>query len=154
MFYLCLKPSLTEDWVQALYDFPFIIIVSRSNSKHLQRRRATMIGYGEFEPFTFGMILNLDIGLLHPSRLLRHKISQKKWKRPKKNFEGHIKDQIDFFFFALIWSNGLENSANVFGLTFKAIKTKKATKRPNIHESHIWKRRTQILLSWHYKKYL
>ena len=39
----------------------------------------------------FGMILNLDIGLLHPSRLPRHKISQKKWKRPKKIFEGHNK---------------------------------------------------------------
>ena len=99
----------------------------------------------------FGMILNLDIRLRHPSRLPRHKISQKKWKRPKKFFEGHIKGQIQkkwFFnnFFALIGSNGLENSANVVGLTFKAIKTKKATQRPNIRKSHIWKRRTQILL--------
>ena len=53
----------------------------------------------------FGMILNLDIGLLLPSRLPRHKISQKKWKRPKKIFEGRIKDQIeknDFLF--LFWS--------------------------------------------------
>ena len=82
----------------------------------------------------FGMILNLDIGLLHPSRLPRHKISQKKWKRPKKFFEGRTKDQIEkkrifITFFALIWSHGLENSANVFGLTFKAIKTKKGHKK-------------------------
>ena len=32
----------------------------------------------------FGMIMSLDRGSLHPSRLLRHEISQKKWKRPKK----------------------------------------------------------------------
>ena len=73
-------------------------------------------------------------------------------KKAKKIFEGHTKDQIEkkwFFitFLALIWSNGLENSANVFGLTFKAIETKKATKRPIIRKSHIWKCRTQILLS-------
>ena len=53
-------------------------------------------------------------------------------KKAKQFFEGHIKDQIakkQFLmnFFAIIWSNGLENSANVIGLTFKAIKTKKAT---------------------------
>ena len=100
----------------------------------------------------FGMILNLNIGLLHPSGLLRHEISQKKWKRPKKFFEGHNKrpdwKKMFFYnFFALVWSNGLENSGNAFGLTFKAIKTKKATQRPNIRKSHIWKRRTQILLS-------
>ena len=80
-------------------------------------------------------------------------------KKAKKIFEGHIKDQIAkklffMYFFAIIWSNGLENSANVLGLTFKAIKTKKATKRPNIPKSHIWKRRTQILLSEHHKRYL
>ena len=38
----------------------------------------TMIGNGNLNHLPFGMILNLDIGLLHPSRLLRHKISQKK----------------------------------------------------------------------------
>ena len=32
----------------------------------------------------FGMIMSLDIGLMHPSGLLRHEISQKKWKKPKK----------------------------------------------------------------------
>ena len=72
------------------------------------------------------------------SGLLSHEISLKKWKRQKKKkFKGHIKDQIqkktDFlYFFPLIWSNGLENSVNVFGLTFKAIKTKKTIQRPNI----------------------
>ena len=40
-------------------------------------------------------MMSLDIGLLHPSRLLRHEISQKKLKRPKKFFEGHVKDQIE-----------------------------------------------------------
>ena len=39
---------------------------------------------GNLNHLLFGMILNLDIGLLHPSGLLRHEISQKKWKRPKK----------------------------------------------------------------------
>ena len=73
-------------------------------------------------------------------------------KKAKKIFEGHTKDQIEkkkifITFLAIIWSNGLENSANVFGLTFKAIETKKATKRPNIRKSHVWKCRTQILLS-------
>ena len=106
---------------------------------------------GNLNHLPFGMILNLDIGLLHPSRLLRHKISQKKWKRPKKFFEGHIKDQIEknifYNFFALTWSNGLENSSDVFGLTLKTIKTKKATKRPNVRKSHIWKCRTESLLS-------
>ena len=33
---------------------------------------------GNLNHLLFGMILNLDIGLLHP----RHKISQKKWKMP------------------------------------------------------------------------
>ena len=83
---------------------------------------------GNLNHLPFGMILNLDIGLLHPSRLLRHKISQKKWKRPKKFFwrphqrpdrkiwffiiffECHIKDHIEkkmifLSFFALTWSN-------------------------------------------------
>ena len=39
-----------------------------------------MIGNGKFEPFTVWNILNLDMGLLHPSGLLRHKISKKKLK--------------------------------------------------------------------------
>ena len=43
----------------------------------------------------FGMILNLDIGLLHPSGLLRHKISKKNEKRPNFFFGGHVKDQIE-----------------------------------------------------------
>ena len=38
---------------------------------------------GNLNHLLFGMILNLDIGLLHPSGLLRHEISQKKWKKPK-----------------------------------------------------------------------
>ena len=72
-------------------------------------------------------------------------------KKAKKNFwrpqqKTRLKKMIFYDFFALIWSNGLENSGNAFGLTFKAIKTKKATQRPNIRKSHIWKRRTQILL--------
>ena len=118
-----------------------------------------MIGNGRFEPFTVWNDIELRWGLLHPSGLLRHEISQKKWERPKKNFEGHFKDQIAKkkifkYSFAIIWSDGLENSANVFSLTFKAIKTKKATKRPNIPKLHIWKRRTQILLSEHHKRYL
>ena len=100
----------------------------------------------------FGMKLNLDIGLLHPTGLLRHKISQKKWKKSKRFFwrppqRPDRKKWFFKYFFALIWLNGLENSANAFGLTIKAIKTKKTTKRPNIRKSHIWKRRTQILLS-------
>ena len=41
------------------------------------------------------MILNLDIGLLHPSGLLRHKISKKNEKRPNFFFGGHVKDQIE-----------------------------------------------------------
>ena len=57
------------------------------------------------------------------------------------------KNMILYNIFALIWSNGLENPTNVFGLTLKAAKTKKTTQRPNIRKSHIWKRRTQILLS-------
>ena len=61
-------------------------------------------------------------------------------KKAKKIFEGHIKDQIAkkwffMYFFAIIWSNGLENSANVFGLTFKAINTKKATILSKIGET-------------------
>jgi hypothetical protein len=67
----------------------------------------------------------------------------------QKKIEGHIKDQIeknDFLYF-FCPNIILENSANVFGLTLKAIKTKKTTKRPNICKSHIWKRITQILLS-------
>ena len=49
---------------------------------------------GNLNHLLFGMILNLDIGLLHPSGLLRHEISQEKGERPKKSFEGHFKDQI------------------------------------------------------------
>ena len=114
---------------------------------------------GNLNHLLFGMILNLDIGLLHPSGLLRYETSQKKWKRPRKFFwrphqRPDRKKYFFYIFFALIWSNGLENSANVFGLTFKTIKTKKATQRPNIRNSHIWKHRTQILLSQHYKRYL
>ena len=107
---------------------------------------------GNLNHLPFGMILNLYIGLLHPSGLLRHKISQKKLKKAKNFFwrphqRPDRKKWFSITFLALIWSNGLENSAIVFGLTFKAIKTKKATKRPNIRKSHIWKCRTQILLS-------
>ena len=56
--------------------------------------RALWLEKGNLNHLPFGMILDLDIGLLYPSRLLRHKISQKKWKRPKIFFEGHIKDQV------------------------------------------------------------
>ena len=73
-------------------------------------------------------------------------------KKAKKNFlkatsKTRSKNIIFYNIFALIWSNGLENPANVFGLTLKAVKTKKTTQRLNIRKSHIWKRRTQILLS-------
>ena len=109
----------------------------------------TMIGNGKFEPFT---VLN-DIEL-------RYRITASQWafyisekmKKAQKIFLKAIsktrqKKWLFYIFFALIWSNGLENSANVFGLTFKTIKTKKAAQRLNIRKSHIWKRRTQILLS-------
>ena len=42
----------------------------------------------------FGMILNLDIGLRHLSRLLDMKYLRKNEKGQKNFFEGHIKDQI------------------------------------------------------------
>ena len=105
----------------------------------------------------FGMIMSLDIGLLHPSRLLRMKYLKKKWKRPKHFWRPHqrpdSKKMIFYVFFCYNMIKWLENSASVISLTIKAIKTKKATKRPNIRKSHIWKCRTQILLSEHHKRY-
>ena len=50
---------------------------------------------GNLNHLLFGMILNLDIVLLHPSGLLRYEISQKNEKGQANFFEGHIKDQIE-----------------------------------------------------------
>ena len=85
---------------------------------------------GNLNHLPFGMILSLDIGFL------------KKFRRPIK---GQIEKKKFYNFFGFIWSNGLENSAKDFSLTFKAIKTKKTTQRLNFRKSRIWKRRTQIL---------
>ena len=48
---------------------------------------------GNLNHLLFGMILNLDMGLLYLSGLLRHEISQKN-EKGQNIFEGHIKDQI------------------------------------------------------------